>query len=260
MAFSSRITCLVLAAICGTSLGGCFLSGPSQQDEEKEPHYLKGRSRVNQMDYKGAIEAFTEALEVIPRSASAHLVLACLYEEKDPDPAAAIYHYERYLKLCPDSDKAGPIGQRIVGLKQELAKSVFPLPSSPSVQREFERLAEENRQLREEVEKWRAHFKTAGGATNQISPPLPAGRITQNAVSPPVQPRNEPPTGVANLGRPNPAPGSPAAPRTHKVQPGESPASIARKYGVKVESLMAANPGLNPRRLQIGQSLNVPPP
>jgi LysM repeat protein len=47
--------------------------------------------------------------------------------------------------------------------------------------------------------------------------------------------------------------------RTHKVQAGETPASIARKYGVSLEALLAANPGLNPRRMQIGQTLNVPP-
>ena len=33
---------------------------------------------------------------------------------------------------------------------------------------------------------------------------------------------------------------------------------IARKYGVKVEALMAANPGLDPRRLRVGQTLTIP--
>jgi LysM repeat protein len=35
---------------------------------------------------------------------------------------------------------------------------------------------------------------------------------------------------------------------------------IARKYGVKVDALMAANPKLDPRRLQVGQALIIPPP
>lgn len=35
---------------------------------------------------------------------------------------------------------------------------------------------------------------------------------------------------------------------------------IARKYGVKVEALMAANPGLDPRRLRVGQTLAIPAP
>jgi LysM repeat protein len=36
--------------------------------------------------------------------------------------------------------------------------------------------------------------------------------------------------------------------------------SIAKKYGVKVDALMAANPGVEPRRLKIGQTLNIPSP
>jgi LysM repeat protein len=44
------------------------------------------------------------------------------------------------------------------------------------------------------------------------------------------------------------------------VQAGESPYSIARKYGVKLEALMAANPGLEPTRMPIGRTLNIPAP
>ena len=42
--------------------------------------------------------------------------------------------------------------------------------------------------------------------------------------------------------------------------PGETPTAIARKYGVKVSALMAANPRLDERRLQPGQTLNIPAP
>jgi LysM repeat protein len=31
-------------------------------------------------------------------------------------------------------------------------------------------------------------------------------------------------------------------------------------YGVKLEALMAANPKVEPRRLQVGQTLNIPAP
>jgi LysM repeat protein len=35
---------------------------------------------------------------------------------------------------------------------------------------------------------------------------------------------------------------------------------IARRYGVKLDALMAANPKLDPRRLQIGQAVIIPAP
>ncbi len=43
----------------------------------------------------------------------------------------------------------------------------------------------------------------------------------------------------------------------HRVEKGETLSHIARRYGIRVADLQAANPGLNPRRLQIGQRLAV---
>ena len=41
---------------------------------------------------------------------------------------------------------------------------------------------------------------------------------------------------------------------------GDTPASISRKYGVKLDTLMAANPGLDARHMKIGQTINIPAP
>ncbi len=242
--------------IC-TLLCGCFPGGPSQSGEEKEPHFQAGRARVNAMDYTGAIEAFQKALEVNPRSAAAHFELGWLFADKDPNPAAAIYHYEEYLRLRPEAGNAETIKQHIFRLKQDLAKAVLPLPSTPGVQRELEQLAEDNRRLCEEVEKWRAYYASPSIAPADLpTAPIPGGHFL-------------PPIGGARgaLGssdRPATTPSGPPrrgiSARTHKVQPGETPTAIARRYGVKLEAFMAANPGLNPKRLQIGQSVNVPPP
>jgi LysM repeat protein len=42
------------------------------------------------------------------------------------------------------------------------------------------------------------------------------------------------------------------------VRAGENPASIARKYGISVAALLAANPRVVPTRLVVGQTLNLP--
>ena len=42
---------------------GCTPSGQNPAGEEKEPHFVLGKSRVNAMDYQGAIEAFEQSLE-----------------------------------------------------------------------------------------------------------------------------------------------------------------------------------------------------
>jgi membrane-bound lytic murein transglycosylase D len=44
----------------------------------------------------------------------------------------------------------------------------------------------------------------------------------------------------------------------HRVARGETLGHISEQYGVRLSALTAANPGVNPRRLQIGQRLIVP--
>lgn len=43
------------------------------------------------------------------------------------------------------------------------------------------------------------------------------------------------------------------------VVTGDTYTSIARKHGIKISDIAAANPGVNPRNLKIGQQLNLPP-
>ena len=50
----------------------------------------------------------------------------------------------------------------------------------------------------------------------------------------------------------------PASGRTHTVADGDNFWSVARQHGVSVASLTQANPGVDPTRLRIGQSLALP--
>jgi tetratricopeptide (TPR) repeat protein len=244
------------AVLLLVGLNGCLPSGQSQLEEEKESHFLAGKSCLTSMDYKGAIEEFEKALEVNPHSASAHLQLGCLYEEKDPDPAAAIYHYEQLLKLRPDYENAEVIRQRINNCKQDLAKSVFPLPVTPDMQHEFEQLAEENKRLRGELEKWRLYAAQLQAPTNPPVQLAGANRPGQSSVSaPPPQPNS-----ISNSAVVIHAPDGTNLARTYVVRSGDSLYSIARRNGVRLDALAGANPGLDPKRLRVGQTLNLPSP
>ena len=44
----------------------------------------------------------------------------------------------------------------------------------------------------------------------------------------------------------------------HRIARGETLSVVASTYGVRLSDLQAANPGLNPRRLQVGQQLVIP--
>ena len=75
-----------------------------------------------------------------------------LYDEKESNPAAAIYHYQQYLRFDPKAPNAEVVNQRIYTCKQQLAADVLPLPSSPAAQQQLQQLADKNRLLQDEVD------------------------------------------------------------------------------------------------------------
>jgi tetratricopeptide (TPR) repeat protein len=258
----------VAAAILTGVAGGCE-SGQNSLDEEKEPHFVLGNSRVNAMDYQGAIEAFQQSLEVNPRSAAAHFRLACLYDTKESDPAAAIFHYQEYLRLDPKADNADVIKGHIYSCKQQLAADVLQMPSAPAAQQQLEKLVEQNRELQRQVDalketnrQWNVYY-----ANQETAPPNPApmpnspqtdtaGSPTPDDISP--QPNTAPQPAPTRSSHPTPSPPAKPKPHTHTVATGETLAAIARKSGVSLNSLLAANPGVDPKKLHVGQTVNLP--
>lgn len=247
---------IALALLAGLLLCGCQPVGSGAADEEKEPQFLVGRSRVNAMNFNGAIEAFEQALQMNPHSAAAHFELGWLYAEKEADPAAAIYHYQKYLRLRPKADNAETIQSHILRLKQELAKAALPIPPSTEIQRQLEYLTAENRRLQGEVDQLqKAMAQTQSAGTSRTAAALAPAR---NRIAPSAA-TNVTTLAAANLSSRNATRTAEAITlRAHKVQAGETPASIARRYNLSVDSLLAANPGLNPRRIQVGQIVKLP--
>ncbi len=221
----------------GLFLGGCLPQGQSQFDEEKEPHFLAGKNHLNTMDFPAAVESFEKALTLNPKSAAAHFELGWLFAQKVPDPAAAIYHYEHYLKLRPNAENAEWVKQGILACKQELARTVSLGPVSEKQQRDLEklaednkrltednkRLAEDNRRLKEEATQWR---------TSALTPPRPQTNPTvrmtqpklanpQGASLPPASGTAAPPALTSTL--PGPAPRQPEGTNRGPARPGRRP-------------------------------------
>lgn len=67
------------------------------------------------------------------------------------------------------------------------------------------------------------------------------------------------PTNLVTTPEPAPEP-APAGVTEHTIAPGDTPAKIARKYGISLEQLREANPSMDDRRLRIGQKLQIPVP
>ena len=240
---------LVCLGLCG-----CFPPQEAKLDENKNPYLLEGKARVAARDYKGAIEAFEKALEVHPRSALAHFEVAMLYEQHseqtERDYINAMYHYQQVMKLRPpgvyphDNAKV-----RIASCKQELVKAESLAPVYYAMDRELQRLKQENQDLRAQVDA----FQTQNP------------RVAQSQTSPPPTPTplQAPPQTMAFAGAPNPATELRSESRVYKqhvVKPNETLASIARVHRVSLQSIMAANPSLEPKRLRAGQTIKIPGP
>jgi LysM repeat protein len=256
MTFLVKPYCWAMVLLC-LGASGCFPSVRSPLDEQKEPHFLAGKARVNSLDYKGAIEAFEMALEANPRSASAHFELALLYEKGETDFAAAIYHFEQYLRLRPEAENTEIVRQRAIACKQELARTVSLGPVTQTMQRDLERLTAENREMRRQLEAWQAFYTSHPQAVTNppaLIPSQPGVASASGSLRP-----GQATSGLASqpaLARQSTAP----AAKMHNVKAGESPYSIARQYGVKLAALLAANPNVDPKRLRIGQTLAIPAP
>jgi LysM repeat protein len=287
MSFFGRRNILLLAAALLLAVAGCSPMDSGSMDEEKEPHYVLGKSRVNAFNYTGAIEAFEESLEANPHSAQAHFQLAMLYENQDSvaDPAAAIYHYQQYLKYDPNAENADLIRQHVATCKQKLAENVNSLPSTSAAQLQLEKLADENRRLHEQLAQWQAYYEAQKAAARTNPPAAQYYNNSQPSASTAPQQATSPtpddvttPSPTANTGTVTPAAGTTAStsasasaasprrpadshaarPHTHVVAGGETMASIARKCGVSLNALEVANPYVNPRKLKAGQVLNLP--
>jgi LysM repeat protein len=243
----------------GAVLCGCEPAGQGSLDDKKEPHYILGENRVNAMDYPGAVEAFDQSLEVNPHSAAAHFELACLFDEKISDPAAAIYHYQEYLKLDPKAENAEVVNARIATCKEQLATNMLAMPSAPAMQRQLEDLVSTNGELLKQIDllkKWNAYYaEQLAEKSNSI--PVSNIPVTQPVQNPVQQEQIVPAPAPTPIAR---RPATPAAPRTHAVAANETEVFIARKFGVKLGALQAANPGVNPNKLHVGQILNIPSP
>jgi LysM repeat protein len=98
----------------------------------------------------------------------------------------------------------------------------------------------------------------------------PKGSATVRAATatPEPQPTEPPPTEApasptAPAAQDTPAPGVTATPaslgQSYTVQDGDFPAKIADKFGISVDDLLAANPGINPTNMHIGDVIIIPP-
>jgi LysM repeat protein len=287
------LTALALGlALCGAGCGDRDRAPlPAETDD---PYHVQGKQLQKQGRNAEALNAF---LKVIDRrgenpAPESHLEvgLICLHHTKDP--LAAIYHFRRYLKEHPNSKQAPYVLGQVEAARREFAVT---LPGRPLEDQSARMAAEDElRKLRRENDELRAELAVlrGGGAvpvsrqprmislppvmqslsapppppvTRVLAPPVmaTAGSADAPDAAPPIIQR-APPT-AAKPGRPAttgvPAKAAAGSGRAHTIAAKDTLYSIARRYNVKVEDLVAANPTVVPRvssPLRVGTVLKIP--
>jgi LysM repeat protein len=95
------------------------------------------------------------------------------------------------------------------------------------------------------------------------NPPPEPVPVTPSPLPPPTQPPDQPVVQPPPTAPPTPPPVSPPTAegeREHKVAANDSFYALAKKYGVSMKAIAEANPGVNSKKLKVGQKLRIPPP
>jgi LysM repeat protein len=94
--------------------------------------------------------------------------------------------------------------------------------------------------------------------TENVAPPVetnPPPMVATN-LAPAVE--TNPPVPLPPVAIPTPTPAAPGAATEYVVVKGDTFSGIAKKFNVSVKAIEAANPGVVPTKLQVGQKLTVP--
>lgn len=226
---------------------GC-MKGAQRTDESEMEHPLMKRAmeKLRAGNESGAIDVYRMLVEKDPTMARAHLALAFLLDKPDRDYVAAIYHYQRYLQLRPDTEKADMIRSRIRAAHISFVGKAYAGVSN--LTDHVNRLERENAALKvhaANLEAQAAHLRSAlERARAQVAQAADRSEKNMERMTVPV-------------------PAMQPAVRTVKVQQGDTLSKVAaRVYGdaTRWKDLMEANRPLlkRPEDVRPGQVLVVP--
>lgn len=231
-------------------LSSCTPLAETEANEQKNPHFITGKTFASNMDWDRAIGAFEDALTTNPKNASAHWELGLLYEKRKNDFAAAIYHYKQHLKLRPTSNVASIAEQHINSCTIDLAKSVASV-LNPQASAQFVSLNAQIDQLRQENTQLRSQLSAIAARPTPAANPPP--RSFTNVTRPREGGEPTPPT-------PGPTPTPTEQFKDYVIKLGDNPSKIALANGLgkNWKLLMEANPGLSETKLRPGKTIRIP--
>jgi len=273
----ARLTLALFAALW--LLAGCADNERyPYTSETDDPDFQRGRV-LKDTRRQEALSAFLKVIERRGDNApESHLEAGLLYHAHINDPLSALYHFNKFLALRPNSPQAPLVRQRADAARRDFARTLPAQPLDHQIERveliaAMDRLKKENDFLKEQLADLRgarlnnpAAFEKPEAAATEGAPGMnlrlnatPVVRAGAPAISAPVQP---PPVAPASPDR-RATQASAGAPRKHVVQAGDTLYKLAQQYygnRSRWRDIYAANRGVmkSETDMRIGVQLTIP--
>ncbi|MEM1059329.1 MAG: tetratricopeptide repeat protein [Verrucomicrobiota bacterium] len=266
----------VIAGACALALvAGCNQQDPNLAKETSEnPFFAQAEAQLQANNYVEAVNSYEAALQANPEVAQAHFEIARIYSERLNDPVSAIYHFDRYVELRPESDQRASVEQLRDDAKLTFAAN--NAKDSVELQQTITRLQNENKLLKDELEGFKQRLAAATSppagpafeAVASVSETAVAEEVSSDESGQPSILAAVAEEATAETSEDGEADSKPAQPaRTYVLQSGDSLWKIARKFypddrdiNAVIKRIREANPETlaNDRNLKIGTEIVLP--
>ena len=243
----------LIASLCALSvIVGCNPGSVEVVSETDEKQYQLAKDYKSQGRTADALRAFLRVVEARRNAPESHFEAGYIYLNAMSDPIKAIYHFDQYLQLNPDSPQARQVRQLIETAEKTFARQ---LPAQP-YEGELDRmdmmelvnsLKQENNRLKREL------------VATQLRLQNLENRVSSSTIRTETQQQSTYGQNQSATRSPTPA----SVPRTYTVQSGDSLSSISRTmYGTPsrwIDIYQANRDQLSSENaLRLGQELRIP--
>ncbi len=170
-----RVLLLLLAV---GAVAGCRPNVYELDDHElSDPSAARAAALERAGDIDGAIAKYNEILTERPDMARMHLAVAFLYDVPQGDYVRALYHYQRYLELRPQTEKRNFIENRIENARQSLVAQYGR--DAETLLHEIDKLTVEKQELRTANQRLVTQLEECRAKIAEIEEQLAAKRVEE---------------------------------------------------------------------------------
>jgi tetratricopeptide (TPR) repeat protein len=247
---SSHLSILLVSLI---GLVGCAPSGVEVVSETDEKQYQLGQDFKSQGRMEEALGAFERVIDARRDAPESHLEAGYMYLRTFKDPINAIYHFNRYLRLQPQSSQATQVGQLIETAQKEFARQMVGKPYEGRLDRID--LMDLVQTLKQENEGLKRELMTASSRVQQLENVLGQARRSTQAQAAQVGPS------VSATQQAAPTPTN--APRAYTIRSGDTLSAISKRfYGTPtrwIDIYQANRDRLSSESaIRVGQEIRIP--